>query len=161
MMGAFPFASRATAYKAFVYLDGMGGADGVAVWPHHARAELVKHCECRLIGSDAKLALKLKGGLAWRLRRHGIGAPKPSRERHVARLHDRPGGKRRIFLTGATAQYNRRARCETIRLASSPTFRAREAVWPAHCLQIASASPIIRKDSLEFGKARWEGRVHV
>jgi hypothetical protein len=161
MMRAFPFALRTAAYKAFVYLDGMGRPDRIAVWPHHARAELVKHRECRLIGSDVKLALELESRLAWRLCRHEVGAPKPRRERHVTRLHNRPGSEGRILFTGPAAQHNRRAGCETVRLAGKPARRARKAVRPAHRLQITGASAVIRKDPLEFGKARWEGCIHV
>jgi hypothetical protein len=99
--------------------------------------------------------------LAWRLCRHEIGAPKPRRERHVTRLHDRPSRERRILFTGSAAQYDRRACCETVRLTSMPARRAREAVRPAHCLQITGASAIIRENALEFRKACWEGCVHV
>jgi hypothetical protein len=103
----------------------------------------------------------LNGRLAGRLRRHEIGAPKPRRERHVARLHDRPGSERRILFTGSATQHDRRARCETVGLASMPARRAREAVWPAYRLQIAGASAVVREDPLEFRKAGWEGCVHV
>jgi len=161
MMGALTFPARAATYEAFVYLDGIRRPDGISVWPHHARTEFVKHRERCLIGSDIKLTLKLNGGLAGRLRRHKIGAPKPSREGHVARLHDRPGGKGRIFLTGAATQHDRRARCETVRLASMPARLAREAIRPAHRLQVTGASAVIRENALKFGKACWEGCVHV
>ena len=161
MMGALTFPACTTAYEAFVYLDVVRRPDGISVWPHHARAEFVKHRECCLIGRDIKLALKLNGGLTWRLRRHKIGAPKPSREWHVARLHDRSGGKGRIFLTGAATQHDRRARYETVRLASMPAGRAREAIRPAHRLQVTGASVVIRENTLEFRKACWEGCVHV
>jgi len=161
MMGALTFATRATAYKAFVYLDGMRRADGVAVWPNHTGTKFVKHRECCLIGSNIKLALKLEGRLAGRLCRHEIGAPKPSRERHMARLHDCPGGERGIFLTGAATQHDRRARCEAVRLADGPALRAREAVRPADGLQVTGASAVIREDALKFRKTRWEGCIHV
>src|ERR1700730_17215466 len=116
MMGTLPLASRASTYKAFVYLDGMRLTNGIAVGPHHTGAEFMKHCERRLIGSDVKLALELNCRLPGRLCRHEIGAPKPSREWHVARLHHCPSGERRILFTGATAQHNRRASCETVRV---------------------------------------------
>jgi hypothetical protein len=161
MMNPPSFTTRAPANATFVHFDGMRRADGVTVWAYHTGAKFMKHRERRLIGGDIKLTLKLNGGLAGRLRRHEIGAPKPSRERHMARLHDCPGGKGRIFLTGAATQHNRRAGCETVRLASMPACRARKTVWPAHRLQVAGASAIIREDPLEFRKACWECCVHV
>ncbi len=160
MMDTPSFAARVAAYVAFIYLDWMWGADSVSVWPYHAGAELVKHCKRRLVSGDPKLALKLNGRLTGRLRRHKIGSPKPSRERHMARLHDRPGGQGRILLTGPAAQHYRRAGCETVRLADMPAFLAREAVRPAHLLQITGASTIIREHALKLGKARWEGCIH-
>jgi hypothetical protein len=161
MMGAFPFAPRAAAYKAFIYFDGMRRSDGIAVRPNHTGAELVKHRKCCLIGSNIKLALKLESRLAGRLCRHEIGAPKPRRERHMTRLHNCPGSERRIFFTGPAAQHNRRAGCKPVRLANDRTRRTCEAVRPAHYLQITGASAVIRKNALEFRKARWEGCIHV
>jgi hypothetical protein len=161
MMGASSFAPRPTAYKAFIYLDRMRRTDGIAIWSNHTGAELMKHCERRLICSNIELALKLDGGLAGRLCRHKISTPKPRRERHMARLHNRPGGEGRIFFAGPAAQYNRRAGCETVRLARNPALRTSEAVRPAHGFQIFGASAIIRKDALKFREARWEGCIHV
>jgi len=131
VMSSPSFATRAPANAAFIYLDGMRRPDGIAVWSHHASAELMKHRERRLICSNIELALKLDGGLAWRLCRHEISAPKPRRERHMARLHNRPGGERRILFASPATQYNRRAGCETVRLADVPAPRASEAVRPA------------------------------
>ena len=161
VMSSPSFATRAPANTAFVYFDGMRRPDGIAVRPNHTGAELMKHRERRLICSNIELALKLDGGLAGRLCRHEISAPKPRRERHMARLHNRPGGQRRILFAGTAAQHNRRACCETIRLAGMPALLASEAVRPPHRLQIMRASAIIREDALEFRKARWEGGIHV
>src|ERR1700730_6683486 len=161
MRSALSCASRATANAAFVYFDGMWRANGITIWSHHTGAEFVKHRERRLIRSNIKLALKLDGGLTRRLCRHEIGTPKPSRERHMARLHDRPGSERRILFARTAAQYDRGARCKTIRLASVSALRASKAVRPADCLQITGASTIVRKDALKFRKARWEGCIHV
>jgi hypothetical protein len=161
MMGASSFAPRPTAYKAFIYLDRMRRTDGIAIWSNHTGAELMKHCERRLICSNIELALKLDGGLAGRLCRHKISTPKPRRERHMARLHNRPGGERRILFASPAAQYNRRAGCETVRLADVPASWASEAVRPANCLQITRASAIISENVLKFRKARWEGCIHV
>ena len=70
MMDPSSFASRAPTNATFVYLNGMGRTDGIAVWPHHTGAQLVKHGERRFIRSDPKLTLELDGGLSGRLRRH-------------------------------------------------------------------------------------------
>jgi hypothetical protein len=160
MVNALPFTPRATANATFVYFDGMRRANGITVWAHHTGAEFVKHSERRLVSGDAKLALKLNGGLPGRLCCHEIGAPKPRRERHMARLHDCPSGERRICFTGATAQHNRRAGSKTVGLADELALWAREAVRPADRLQITGASAIIREDALKLGKTRWEGCIH-
>jgi hypothetical protein len=161
VMSSPSFTTRAPTNAAFVYFDGMRRPDGIAVWPNHTGAELMKHRERRLICSNIELALKLDGGLAWRLCRHEVRAPKPRRKRHMARLHNRPGGERRILFASPAAQYNRRAGCETVRLADVPASWASEAVRPANCLQITRASAIIRENVLKFRKARWEGCIHV
>src|ERR1700730_8577053 len=160
MMDTLPFTARAAANVAFVNLDRMRRADGIAAWTHHAGAEVVKQCERRLVGGDLKLALKLDGGLAGRLRRHEIGAPKPSREGHMARLHNRAGGKGRVLFAGATAQHDRRAGCKTVWLANKVAFWAREAVRPADRLQITGASAVIGEHALKLGTTHREGRIH-
>src|ERR1700675_4909803 len=160
MMNTLTFATRTAANIAFVNLDRMRHADGIAVWPHDTSAEFVEHCERRLVCGDLKLALKLDGGLAGRLRRHKIGAPKPSRKWHMARLHNRAGCKRRILLTGAAAQYDRRAGCETVRLANDVALWAREAVRPADRLQVTGASAVIGEDTLTLSETCREGRIH-
>jgi hypothetical protein len=161
MMNSPSFPPRAAANATFVYFDWMRFPNSVAVGPYHTGAKLVKHRERRFISSDVKLALKLEGGLTGRLCRHEVGAPKPSRERHMARLHNRPGSERRIFLTCSATQHNRRAGCEAVRLASEGAVWACEAVRPAHRFQIFGASAVIREDALKLRKARWEGCIHV
>jgi hypothetical protein len=161
MMNSPSFTPRSPANATFVYFDGMRHSDSIAVWPHHASAKLVEHSKCRLIGRNIKLALELNGRLAWRLCRHEIRAPKPRRERHMARLHDRSGGERRVFFTGTATQHNGRAGRKPVRLASKRARRTGEAVRPADRFQIFGASGVIRKDALEFRKARWEGCIHV
>src|SRR5881227_3865465 len=42
MMNAPSFTPCAPANATFVYFDGMRGADGIPIWPHHASAELMK-----------------------------------------------------------------------------------------------------------------------
>ena len=161
MMNSPSFATRAPANAAFVYFDGVRLADGITVRTYHPGAEFMEHRKRRLIRGNIKLALELNGRLAGCLCRHEVSAPKPRRERHMARLHDRPCGKGRIFLTGAATQHDRRTRCETVRLASMPARWAREAVGPAHRLQIAGASAIVRENTLKLWKARGKGCVHV
>ena len=134
MMNSSSFATRAPDNATFVYFDRVRRADSIAVWPNHTGAELVKHSECRLIRGNIKLALKLDGGLAGRLCCHEISAPKPRRERHMTRLHNRPGSEGRVLFASTAAQHNRRTGCETIRLTDVPALRASEAVRPAHRL---------------------------
>jgi hypothetical protein len=161
MVNSLSLAARPAANAALIYLDGVWQADRVAIWPHHTGAELMKHGERSLIGGNTKLPLKLNGGLPRRLRSHEICAPKPSRERHMRGLHDRPGREGSVFLTGATTQHNRRARGKTVWLAGNSAFLAREAVRPADRLQIAGASVVIREDALKLWKARGEVCVHA
>lgn len=161
MVDSSPFASGSSTNAAFVDLNGMGRTDGIAVWPHHTGAQLVKHGERRFIRSDPKLALKLDGGLSGCLRRHEVSTPKPSRERHMTRLHNRSGSERCIFLAGAAAQYDRRAGCKTVWLSGKSALLARKAIWPANRLQITRAGVAIREEALELRKARWEGRIHA
>src|ERR1019366_3231805 len=120
--------------------------DGIAIWAHHTGAEFMKHSERRLVSGDPKLALELDGGLARRLCRHEVCAPKPSREWHMTRLHDRASGERRVLFTGTAAQYDRRAGRKTVRLADMPALRTREAIRPADRLQITGASVIIGEE---------------
>jgi len=160
MMNSPSFPTRSAANATFVNFDGMRGANGIAIRAHHPRPEFVKDCERRLVTGDAELALELDGRLAGRLRRHEVCAPKPSREWHMSRLHDRTRRERRIVFAGAATQYNRRAGSKPVWFADDTALLAREAVWPADRLQITGASAIIRKDALKLRKARWEGRIH-
>jgi hypothetical protein len=121
----------------------------------------MKHSKRRLVSGDPKLALKLDGGLTGRLRRHEVSAPKPRREGHMARLHDRASRERCIFFAGATAQYDRRAGCKPIWFPDEPALRAREAIRPADRLQITGASGVIREYTLKLWKARWESCIHA
>ncbi len=161
VVDASSLASRSSADATFVYLNGMGSSDSVAIWPNHTSAQLVKHRERCFVCGDSELALKLDRGLSRCLCRHEVSAPKPSRERHVTRLHDRSGGEGRIFLTGPATQNDRRPRSKAVRLADMPALRARKAIRPADRLQIAFACAIIGEDALELGKGRRKGRVHA
>jgi hypothetical protein len=161
MMNSLSFAPRAATNAALVNFDWMMGADGVTIWAYHPRAKFVKHSERRLIPSNPKLALKLDGGLAWCLRSHEVRPPKPSRERHMARLHDRSSGERRVSLTSAATQHNRRAGIKPVWFADDATLEARKTIRPANCLQITGTGSIIREDALELWKASWEGRIHA
>ena len=161
MMNSPPFTPRAPANATFVYFDGMRRPDGITAWAHHTGAEFMKHSKRRLVSGDPKLALKLDGGLTGRLRRHEVSAPKPRREGHMARLHDRASRERCIFFAGATAQYDRRAGCKPIWFPDEPALRAREAIRPADRLQITGASGVIREYTLKLWKARWESCIHA
>jgi hypothetical protein len=161
MMNSTPFAMCAPANATFIYFDGMRRADGITIRPNHTGAEFVKHRERRFISSDVKLALELEGGLAGRLCSHEVSPPKPSREGHMARLHNRSSRQRCIFLTGPAAQHNRRAGCEAVRLANEGARRTGEPFRPAKRLQIMGASAIIGEDALKFRKACWKGCIHA
>jgi hypothetical protein len=161
MMNPPSFAPRAATNAALVNFYGMRGADGITIWTHHPRAEFVKHSERCLIPGDPKLALKLDGRLSWRLCRHEIGTPKPSRERHMARLHDSPGGKRGICLTSTATQHYRRTGSKAVWFADDATLRARKTSRPADCLQITGTGSIIWEDALKLWKASWEGCIHA
>ena len=155
------FASRASTNAAFVYLNRVRRSDGITVRPNHASAELVKHRERRFVWSDPKLTLKLDGRLSGRLRRHEVSAPKPSRERHMARLHDGAGSEGRIFLASTATQHDRRPRSKAVWLAEKPALLARKAVRPPDCLQIARTRGVVREEMLELRKGRREGCVHA
>lgn len=161
MMNPSSFAPCSATNAALVNFNGMRGADGVTIWAYHPRAKFVKHSERRLIPGDPKLALKLDGGLAWRLRSHEVRPPKPSRERHMARLHDSPGGKRGVSLTSAATQHNRRAGIKPVWFADDATLQARKTTRPADCLQITGTGSIIGEDALKLWKASWEGCIHA
>jgi hypothetical protein len=161
MVNATTFAARSAANVALVYFDRMRRANGVAIWPHHASAELMEHGESSFVGGDTKLALKLNCRLAGRLRGHEVCAPKPSREWHMAGLHDRPSRQRCVFLAGTATQHNRRARGKTVWLADNAALLASEAIGPADRFQIASASVVIGEDALKFREAGWERCVHA
>jgi hypothetical protein len=150
MMRATPFTARLAADHAFVDLDGILTANGVAFWANHASAKLVEYLKSRLITRERKLALELDGGLSWHLRGHQVRAPKPCRERRVARLHYGAGRKRRIGFAPTTSQHDRRASCEAVRLSYKPALRTRKSVRPANGFKVASASRVVGEYPLKL-----------
>ena len=64
VMDPATFAARLAADHAFVDLDGILTANGVALWADHASAELVEYLKGSLITREPKLALELNGALA-------------------------------------------------------------------------------------------------
>ena len=162
VVSAATFAACLAADEAFVNLDRMLAADGVALGANHTSAELVEYLEGCLITRERKLTLELNSGLSWDLRGHQVCAPKPRRERRVARLHDGSGSQRRIGLTTTTAQHYRRPSCETVWLSNKPTFWTRKPARPTNGFKVAGASRIIGKDPLKLRKRSWEAaNVHA
>jgi hypothetical protein len=77
VMNAPSFAARPPTDKALVNLDGIFAADAIALWPNHASPQLVKNLERGFVASQAKLPLKLQGGLSGRLGGNEISTPEP------------------------------------------------------------------------------------
>jgi hypothetical protein len=132
----------------------MLAADHVALWSHHAGTQLMEDDESRLVAAQSKLTLELQRRLAWRLRRHQIGAPEPHRQRRVAGLHDRPRRKRGILLAPFAAEDDRRTCLEAVRFVLQPAASANEAIGPADGLQMGGTGRIIREYPLKFGESR-------
>jgi hypothetical protein len=154
--------SRLAADQAFVNFDRMLAANGIALWSDHASAELVKDLESRLVAGERELALELNGGLSWDLRGHQVRAPKPRRERCVARLHDGSGRQRRVRFAATATKHHRRASRETVRLANNAAFLARKSVRPTDGFKIPSASRVVGEYPLKFRKRNWEAaNVHA
>jgi hypothetical protein len=161
MMDAATFAARFAADHAFVDLDGMLAANGIALWANHASAELVEYLKSRLVATETKLALKLDRRLSGRLRGHQVRGPKPSRERRMARLHYGACRERRVGLASTTSQHDRRASCETVGFSYKPALRTRKSVRPANGFKVASAGCVIGKNPLKLRKRSWEAaNVH-
>jgi hypothetical protein len=161
-MHAAPFSARFTANVAFIYLYRVIASDGITLGANHACAEFVENLKGRLIAAKRELSLKLNGRLAGRLRGHKIRAPKPSRERRMARLHDSASHKRCVGLTSTAAQHDRRARLEPIGFSNKPAFRAHKSIWPTNRLKVVGASRIIGEYPLKFWKGSGEAAyVHA
>jgi hypothetical protein len=162
MMRAATFTARLAADHAFVDLDGILTANGVAFGANHTGAELMEYLKGSLITRERKLALELNGGLSGDLRGHQVRAPKPGRKRRMARLHYGACRKRRIGFAPTTSQHDRRASCEAVRLSYKPALRTRKSVRPTNGFKVASASRIIGEYPLKFRKRSGEAaNVHV
>jgi hypothetical protein len=162
MMRSATFTARLAADHAFVDLDGILTANGVAFGANHASSELVEYLKGRLVATESKLPLELDGGLSGDLRGHQVRAPKPCRERRMARLHYGACRKRRIGFAPTTSQHDRRASCEAVRLSYKPALRTRKSAWPTNGFKVACASRVVGKDPLKLRKRSWEAtNVHV
>jgi hypothetical protein len=162
VMRAAPFSTRLAPNIAFVYFYRIVASDGVPLGTNHANAEFVENLKGRLIAAESKLALELDGRLARGLCRHEICAPKPSRKRRMARLHDSASRKRCVGLASTAAQHYGRACLEPIGFFDKPAFRACKSIGPANRLKIAGASRVIGKYPLKFWKGSREAAyVHV
>jgi hypothetical protein len=156
VMRTAPFPARLTADVTFVYLYGMIASDSITLGAHHARAEFVKNLKCCLISAKRELALKLNSRLARCLRGHEVRAPKPCRERRMARLHDSASHKRCVRLAPTAAQHYRRARLESVWCFDEPAFRARKTIGPANSFKITGTSRVIGEYPLKFWKGSGE-----
>ena len=153
MVDAASLASRPTSHERLVHLDRMLATDGVALWAYHPGSEFVKHLECRLVATDANLALELEGRLSWSLRRCKVRAPKPHQQRRVAGLHGGSCSERNIGLTRTASQNDRRAFREAVRFTRVPASWASKPVWPSQLLKVFRAGSLIWEHALEFGNA--------
>lgn len=161
VMRAATFTARLAADHAFIDLDRMLAADGVTLGANHASAELVEYLKCCLITRERKLSLELDSGLSGDLSGHQVRAPKPRRERRMARLHHGTSRERRIGFASTAAQHYRRTRSETIRLSYKPALRTRKPIWPTDGFKVASASRVIGENPLKLGKRSGEAsNVH-
>ena len=162
VVNAASLATGLAAHERLVHLDGVSTPKGVTVGAHHARAQLVQDRERRLVAANAELALELEGGLPRGLRRDEVRAPEPRREGRVGGLHDGARRERDVGPASPAAQDDRRPLGEAVGLAHLAALGAHEAVGPAQCFQILSASILIGENALELGKGRRETtRVHT
>ena len=162
VVSAAPFSSRLSANKTFIDLDRMLAPDSVSLGANHARAKLVQDLECCLIARERKLTLKLNGGLSGDLCGHEVCAPKPRRERRMARLHNSTRRQRRISFAATAAQHYRRASCKAIWRAANAALRTGKSVRPANGLKIASTCRVVRKNPLKLRKRSGEAaNVHA
>jgi hypothetical protein len=162
VMRSATFATCLTADHAFVNFDWMLAPDGVTLGANHTGAQLVEYLKGSLIAGKRKLALELDGRLSRYLRGHEVCAPKPRRERRMARLHYRSCRQRCVGLAATAAQHHRRPGCETVRLADKAALCARKPARPTNGLEIASASRIVGKYPLKLRKRSGEtANVHV
>ena len=162
MVRSAPLSARFSADVAFVYFYRVVASNGVTLWANHTYAEFVENLKGRLVAAERELALELNGRLSESLRGHKICAPKPCRERSMARLHNSASRKRGVGLASTAAQHYRRTCLEPIWFFDKPAFRARKSLGPANRLKVAGTSHIIGEYPLKFWKrSRKSTRVHV
>jgi hypothetical protein len=162
VMSAATFAACLAADHAFINFDRMFAANGIALGANHTSAKLVEYLKGRLVATESKLPLELDGGLSGDLRGHEIRAPKPRRERRMARLHDSSSRKRRVGLAATATQNYRRTCCKTVRLADKSALRARKSIRPTDGFKIASTGRVIGEYPLKLRKRSGEAaNVHV
>jgi hypothetical protein len=161
VMSSATFATCLAADQAFINFDRMLAANGISLWANHTGAELVEYLKGSLITRERKLALELNCALAGSLRGHEIRAPKPRRERRMARLHYGSSRQRRVGLAATTSQHDRRASCESVRLSYESALWTRKSIGPANGFKVASASRVVRENPLKLRKrSREAANVH-
>jgi hypothetical protein len=162
VMGSAPFSSRLASDHAFINFDRMLTANGITLGANHAGAELMEYLKGRLVATESKLPLELDGGLSGDLRGHQVCAPKPCRERRMARLHYGACRQRCVGLASTTSQHDRRAGCEAVRFSDEPALRTRKSARPTNGFKVASASRVVGEDPLKLRKRSGEAaNVHV
>jgi hypothetical protein len=162
VMNAVSFAARLAADHALINLDRMLAANGVPFRPNHTGAELVEYLKGSLVTRERKLALELDGRLSGDLRGHEIRAPKPRRERRMARSHDGARSERRVGFAATATQHYRRSGCEAVRLTGNAALWACKSARPTNGFKVASASRVVGKDPLKLRKRSWEAaNVHI
>jgi len=142
--------------EAFIHFHRVFPADTVPRRADHPGAQFMEDLEGGFIARQAKLALKLKGGLAWGLGRYQVGCPKPYGKWGMGGPHDRRGGQRGIAPAFAAAQHDRGSRGEAVWLILVAAIRAGKAIRPSQSLQVLCASGIVWKDVLKLRQSSRE-----
>ncbi len=162
VMNASPFSARLAADKAFVDFNRIFRSNSIAFWPHHSGTQLMEYLKSRFVAAEGKLALELNSGLSGDLRSHEVRAPKPRRQRSVARLHYGSGCQRRVGFAATAAEHHRRTSGEAVRLADCPTLCACKPARPANGFKIMRARRVIGKHPLKFWeRGRKPANVHT
>jgi hypothetical protein len=137
----------------FVNLDMILGraADPVTIRSDHSGAQFVQKLERGFVAGNVKLPLELHGRHSRRHAGNEIGAPEPSRDRHLGPFHNRAGGQCHIAPTSLAAQHTGPGR-EAVGRAGGRTMRAFKPIFPSDLFEIGSARCVIGEKPLEFGQ---------
>lgn len=95
--------------EGLVHFDGPFPADGILLWSHHRRPQLVKHLEGRLVPRHSEELLELEGAHAGCMGRDQPSAPEPGGDRDFRPMHDGPSGQTRLVLVRTATEDDRAA----------------------------------------------------